>query len=102
MNPEEPIKRILISVTARDLAVRLRAERKRLGYTAEFVAELLGVSKQAYSKLESVKEPVNLGTLRLLELAAIGYDLRRIIPEGLRLRGRVRPPTPEEAADGAE
>lgn len=102
-----------LSLTPAVLAARVKAERERLkaaaraedkysrAYTIRWVADRLGLADhQTYAAIER-PAGVDFGVIRLVELAAIGYDLRRIIPEAFALRGRVRTVKTTEA-DGAE
>jgi transcriptional regulator with XRE-family HTH domain len=80
-----------LSVTPADFAARIKAERLRLGYSQQRAADLLGLSaRQSYADLEN-PDGSNPGAIRLTELAAIGYDVRRILVEAHAMRGRVRP-----------
>ncbi len=98
----------LPSTLPADLSRRIKAERERLraaalaadkrstAYTTRWVAGMLGVTQGAYCDLEHPRG-ANPSAVRLTELAALGYDVRRILAEAFALRRRGRPPKAAEA-----
>jgi len=74
---------------SRIIAERIRQGRRNKDYSQQFMADELGISQNAYSKLESGKTPIHLD--RLCEVSAIldipVYDL---LEEALALIGTGR------------
>ena len=54
---------------SRVIAERIRQLRRNKDYSQQFMADELGISQNAYSKLESGKTPIHLD--RLYEVAAL-------------------------------
>lgn len=68
---------------------RLSSERRRLGFSQQRVADLLGVSRSAVGMLET--DRASLEAQRLLHLGSHGYDVLKILTDepGRVAAGRV-------------
>lgn len=60
-----------------ETGARLRAERERLGYSPQQIAQLLGVPLDVYERFE--KGEADPGIYRMPRLAACGFDILYII-----------------------
>ncbi len=57
----------------KDIGLRLKAERERLGFSDEQIASLLGMPLQQYQQCES--GDMDLGLFKASRLAAVGFDI---------------------------
>lgn len=68
-----------------EIGKRLREERERLGYSAQQIAQLLGVPEETYLRFEEGE--ADMGIFRMPRLYAVGLDVLYIIAEERHIPG---------------
>lgn len=79
----------------RAAAEKIRQLRRRKDYSQQFMADALGISQNAYSKLESGKTPIHLD--RLCEVSQLlEVDAKDLLPDMLAPVGQEKAPVGQQ------